>query len=174
MGTVNRRILSTETSVKIKNNMVRTTWILKAGINKFAKHLTGNHFYKTRFIPSRFCTFAMIEHWDANSNSHPNCNKSNLKFKAYMMDRSEHTASGKRNDSSSLSALIWRFPLSHRGTPSHHPFLDGDFPWNQPSSDKGVPHDLGKLHMPCQDFSSPSGPCGLVNQTPMSLSNNHG
>ena len=28
---------------------------------------------------------------------------------------------------------------SWRGTPSHHPFIDWDFPWNKPSSELGVP-----------------------------------
>ena len=37
--------------------------------------------------------------------------------------------------------------LSHGGTPSYHPFIDWDFPWNQPSSDKGYPI-YGNPHWP--------------------------
>ena len=36
--------------------------------------------------------------------------------------------------------------LSHRGTPSHHPFLDGISHY-KPSSHWGIPHDYGNLHM---------------------------
>ena len=37
---------------------------------------------------------------------------------------------------------------SHGGSPSHHPFLDRDFPRNQPSSEHlGYPHDLGHPHL---------------------------
>ena len=37
-----------------------------------------------------------------------------------------------------LGEEIWRFP-EIGGTPSHHPFIDWDFPWNKPTSELGVP-----------------------------------